>query len=101
METVAVSENIVVGFITVMQTLAMGFTVGHLFVQGFAVKNEVQNKGIGTKLLKHVENYAKELGFSYIILNSGFKRTDAHAFYEQNGFDKDSYCFDKRISINS
>jgi len=47
-----------------------------------------------------VENYAKEAGISFIILNSGFKRTDAHAFYEHNGYDKDSYCFDKTINHN-
>lgn len=97
---VALSENRVIGFITVMQALAMGFPIGYFHVQGFAVHNEFQHKGIGTKLLNHVENNAKETGISFIILNSGFKRTDAHAFYEHNGYDKDSYCFDKIISPN-
>ncbi|WP_268894989.1 GNAT family N-acetyltransferase [Paenibacillus albilobatus] len=69
-------------------------------MQGLAVKKELQNSGIGTKLLKHTENYAKEMGISSIILCSGFKRTDAHAFYVHNGYDKVSYCFDKVIKLD-
>jgi predicted N-acetyltransferase YhbS len=49
---VALSENRVVGFIAVMQALAMGFPIGYLHVQGFAVHKEVQHKGIGVKV-KH------------------------------------------------
>jgi GNAT superfamily N-acetyltransferase len=92
---VALFENKVVGFITSIQALSVGFEIGYLHIQGLAVQKELQNKGIGTKLLKYVEDYSKEKGFSSIILCSGFKRKDAHAFYEHNGYDKDSYCFDK------
>lgn len=92
---VALFENKVVGFITTIQVLSVGFEIGYLHIQGLAVQKELQNKGIGTKLLKYVEDYSNEKGLSFIILCSGFKRTDAHAFYEHNGYDKDSYCFDK------
>jgi GNAT superfamily N-acetyltransferase len=95
---VALSENRVVGFIAVMQALAFGFPIGYLHIQGLAVQKELQHRGIGKKLLSHVENYAKEAGISFIILCSGFKRTDAHALYEHNGYDKASYCFDKNIN---
>ena len=94
---VALFENKIVGFISVMQALAAGFSIGYLHVQGLAVQKDLQHKGIGTKLLSHVEIYAKEAGISSIILCSGFKRTDAHTFYEHNGYDKASYCFDKNI----
>jgi GNAT superfamily N-acetyltransferase len=94
---VALSENRVVGFIAVMQALAVGFSIGYLHIQGLAVQKEIQHKGIGSKLLNHAENYAKEAGISSVILCSGFRRTDAHAFYEHSGYAKDSYCFDKNI----
>lgn len=94
---VALSENKVVGFITVVQTLAVGFAVGYLKINGLAVQKDLQNRGIGTKLFKHVENYALKKGLSSLILNSGFKRSDAHAFYEHNGYEKTSYCFVKEI----
>lgn len=97
---VAILENDVVGFITIVQALSIGIPVGYLHIQALAVKKELQQSGIGTKLLRHTENYAKEVGISSIILCSGFKRTDAHAFYERNGYDKDSYCFDKSIKLD-
>lgn len=74
---VALFENKVVGFITTIQALAVGFEIGYIHIQGIAVQKELQNKVIGTKLLKYVEDYSKEKGISSIILCSGFKRTDA------------------------
>jgi len=97
---VALFENDVVGFVTIVQALSIGITIGYLHIQALAVKKEFQHCGVGTQLLRHTENYAKELGISSIILCSGFKRTDAHAFYEHNGYDKDSYCFDKLINLD-
>ncbi|MEC0108657.1 GNAT family N-acetyltransferase [Paenibacillus taichungensis] len=96
---VALFENDVVGFVTIVQALSIGVAIGYLHIQALAVKKEFQHRGVGTQLLRHTENYAKELGISSIILCSGFKRTDAHAFYEHNGYDKDSYCFDKLINL--
>ncbi|MGM0884904.1 MAG: GNAT family N-acetyltransferase [Bacillota bacterium] len=97
---VALFENDVVGFVTIVQALSVGVPIGYLHIQALAVKKEFQHGGIGTKLLRYTENYAKEIGISSIILCSGFKRTDAHAFYEHNGYDKDSYCFDKIINLD-
>ncbi|WP_169090831.1 GNAT family N-acetyltransferase [Paenibacillus sp. PL91] len=97
---VALFENDVVGFVTIVQALSVGVPIGYFHIQALAVKKEFQHGGIGTKLLRHTENYAKEIGISSIILCSGFKRTDAHAFYEHNGYDKDSYCFDKIINLD-
>ncbi|CAM3542375.1 GNAT family N-acetyltransferase [Paenibacillus lupini] len=97
---VALFENDVVGFVTIVQALSVGSPVGYLHIQGLAIKKELQHSGIGTKLLRHIENNAKEMGISSIILCSGFKRTDAHAFYVHNGYDKDSYCFDKVIKLD-
>ena len=94
---VALLENEVAGFIATVQALSIGHEIGYLHIQGLAVQKELQNKGVGTKLLAYVEDYAKEKGISSIILCSGFKRTGAHAFYEHNGYAKDSYCFDKAL----
>ncbi len=95
---VALYENKVAGFIAVTQVLAAEVPNGYLHIQGLAVQEELQHRGIGSRLLRHAEDYAKEAGAPFIILCSGVKRTDAHAFYERNGYDKDSYCFDKNIS---
>jgi PhnO protein len=94
---VAVFEDKVVGCITMVQTMALEYEKGYLKINGLAVQEHFQKKGIGTKLLKHAENYALEKGLSYLILNCGFQRTKAHEFYESKGFDKLSYCFTKKI----
>lgn len=94
---VALLDNKVVGFITTVQVLAVGLPVGYLKINGLAVKEACQNKGVGTRLLQHVENMAYEKGLSYVLLNSGVRRIQAHAFYERNNYDKDSYCFDKAL----
>ena len=92
---VALFENKVVGFISMVQTMAMEHEIGYLKINGLATQENFQRKGIGAQLLKHAENYALEKGISRLLLNSGFQRTEAHAFYEYEGFDKLSYCFAK------
>ncbi len=94
---VALFENKVVGCITMVQTMALEYEVGYLEINGLVVQESFQQKGIGTKLLNHAENYASEKGLSYLILNCGFQRTNAHEFYESKGFDKLSYCFTKKV----
>lgn len=96
---VALIENEVVGFVTIVQALSVGVPIGYLHIQGLAVKRNVQHRGIGTKLLRQTENYAQERGIASIILCSGVKRIEAHAFYEHNDYDRDSYCFDKMIDL--
>lgn len=94
---VALLDNNIVGFITTLEAYEIGRVVGFLWICGLAVQEKYQNKGIGTKLLKYIENYALKRGLSSIILNSGFQRINAHIFYEHNGYEKHSYCFSKTL----
>jgi predicted N-acetyltransferase YhbS len=96
---VALLNNNIVGVIsTVTMFWAVSEPANTLLVQGFAVKNECQNNGIGTKLLKHTEDYAKAKGIAGIGLCSGFQRTAAHAFYEHNGYIKMTQYFSKLLN---
>ncbi|WP_427050918.1 GNAT family N-acetyltransferase [Paenibacillus sp. TC-CSREp1] len=94
---VALFENNVAGCISVVQTMALEYEVGYLKINGLVVRGDFQKKGIGSKLLKHAEDYALEKGLSYLILNTGFQRTEAHHFYESKGYDKLSYCLTKKV----
>ena len=95
---VALHEGEVVGFISSVQSFAVGFDVGFIHIVGLATRSEYQGKGIGTKLMQHLEDYAKEKGVHSIILNTGIQRTEAHAFYKRKGYDNHSWCFSKRIT---
>ena len=94
---VAEWENHVAGFIYIMQYAPWAVEGEQFWIQGIAVKNDMQGKGIGTKLLQHIENYGNEKGVEYITLNTGFKRTAAHTFYERNGYSSGNYCFGKKL----
>ncbi|MCL2408736.1 MAG: GNAT family N-acetyltransferase [Oscillospiraceae bacterium] len=95
---VALLDNNVVGLVSAVTTIWAAFEAPNMMIQGFAVKSEHQNKGIGTKLLKHLEDYANSKGVSGIGLCSGFHRTDAHAFYEHNGYGKITQYFGKVLT---
>ena len=95
---VAVLENKVIGFVTIVKILALEYEIGYLKINGIAVNKKYQNLGIGTKLLKYVEKYSLKENLSKIILTSRIKRTEAHVFYEHYGFDKESYCFTKKLN---
>lgn len=93
----ALADGEAVGFITMVEVMAAGFPVGYLKINGLAVKEAFQYKGIGARLLKAAETLAAEKGISHIGLASGFKRISAHAFYERQGYTKGSYYFSKDV----
>jgi len=94
---VAVLEGSAVGFIYLLQFMSVGPPMMHMNIHGLAVTPELRGKGIGSQLLVHAEQYAAERGVSYLGLNTGFKRKEAHRFYERRGFTTDSYCYTKKI----
>ena len=61
------------------------------------VKEKYRNLHIGEKLLKYVEQKAKQLDLEEICLSSGMVRKDAHRFYERHGYIKDHYSFEKKF----
>ena len=94
---VALLDGEAVGFISSIWSYEIGYEVGFMHIVGLAVKAEMQNKGIGTKLIQHIENYAIEKGISSIILNTGVQRTNAHIFYKSKGYNNRSWCFSKKL----
>ena len=66
-----------------------------------AVERKAQGNGIGKLLLLSLENFATELGYTFIRLNSNIVRTDAHGFYEHLGYhcDKSQKRFIKHIKL--
>ena len=57
---VALLDAEVVGFVSSVWSFEIGCEVGFMHVGALAVKTEKQNKGIGAKLINHIENYAIE-----------------------------------------
>jgi putative acetyltransferase len=71
-------------------------------------KPEVQGKGLGTTILKSLEEWARELGYHALLLETGKSFSAALHLYKKYGFEqipnydqyadiKDSICFQKAV----
>lgn len=78
-----------VSFVYKENNIVLGRLVGnihwdHLTIELFFVSKDTQGKGIGSKLLQHVEAIASEKKCSYIFLET--MSFNAPAFYKKNGY---------------
>lgn len=69
----------------------------HVFLYDLITAETHRSKGHGEKMLSHIEAWGREHGCSSVVLTSAFPRTDAHRFYEREGYGKTSYSFRKQI----
>jgi len=90
---VAILDGQVVGLASTVTMLWASSNSANLFLQAIVVKNDCQRQGVGTKLLCHIEDYARAHGIAGIGLQSGVQRTGAHAFYERLGYTKSHYFY--------
>lgn len=95
---VALVGEEVVGFVTSVQSYAVGFEGEFMQITGIAVRAAAQGQGVGSKLLRHLEACARDIGVYNIGLNTGYKRTPAHAFYQRNGYSSGNWCFGKMMT---
>lgn len=75
----------VVGFIEA-ETYESLYSDCGLNILGLAVLPEFQGKGIGKKLMEHLEVNAQKKPVKFIRLNSRETRVEAHKFYENIGY---------------
>jgi ribosomal protein S18 acetylase RimI-like enzyme len=65
-------------------------TVGTYDLYWIAVNPNVQSRGIGSKLISHIENYLKEKAVRLILIETSGKLSyeKERKFYEKNKYDK-------------
>lgn len=87
---VAEIENEIIGFALVQEqeTLPHNSIVPHRFAyfMDVMVKSEYRNKGIGTRFIEKVKEWAKERKLDYIELHVVAENTQAIKLYERNGY---------------
>jgi len=96
---VADYEGCIVGFIGVQIERAYTLENSAILIMALAVKSEFQGKGVGSRLLEWLDDFANRNQISLIAVSSNLRRLDAHAFYESRGFSKTSYKFKKQLSL--
>lgn len=82
-----------------------GFRVGenlawsrYLYVEDLVTAPAQRSRGYGAALLAWVQEYGAGLGCQQIHLDSGLQRTDAHRFYDREGFQRTGYHFAREIA---
>ena len=66
-------------------------------ISAFCVEESARSKGVGKKLLKATEDLFMEQGCAKIEVTSNAKRTRAHQFYLNLGYEEDSRRFVKYL----
>src|SRR4030065_619773 len=63
------------------------------------VKYEYQRSGIGNRLLKHLEQIAKEKGYNELYLDTSSKQIAAQRLCEKNGYKKYKTVKEKMLDV--
>lgn len=68
-------------------------------IGGLVVTANTRGNGVGRELLLRAEQWAKERGFSHVLVRSNVFRKAAHRFYLREGYErtKTSAVFTKRL----
>ena len=96
---VACDGDQIVGFI--------GTRVGPLYeseghygqIMALAVATDYQRRGIGRMLMHTAESMLIARGVCVFVVTSGNQRTDAHAFYEMNGYTCTGRRYTKSVKL--
>ncbi|MBQ1414141.1 MAG: GNAT family N-acetyltransferase [Clostridia bacterium] len=94
---VAEQEGTVIGFAGVMRSLAFEREGDFVRVLALSVRKEYDGSGVETQLMGRVEDDALGRGAYAIVINSGLKRGDFHAFCSNMGYEKSGYSFVKPL----
>ena len=97
MTIVAEIEGKIAGFIGLHKGISYNHEGEDIQIIALAVIADLQNKGIGSRLLKWAEEYSINNNVQLLTLTSRFHREDAHAFYEHNGYVRTSFAFKKYL----
>ena len=92
---VAIENNKVVGVLIsrIINRLAKKKNI--LFIDDLIVNEKNRNAGIGKLLIQNAMDYAVSTDCESLELTSLISNTNAHRFYENNGFEKRQYKFKK------
>jgi GNAT superfamily N-acetyltransferase len=95
---IAVENEKIVGYISMDEYDTLYMPSG-LNITALVVDKDFRGQGVGTVLLQTAEKYALSRSLSFVRINSGSQRVDAHKFYRKRGYvvEKDQKRFLKYI----
>lgn len=90
---VAKKDEVILG--TATGFICTALDAPFMVVENVVVREDCRGMGIGRKLLKHLDTFAKENKCHYSLLVSSGFRKGAHKFYEAAGYTDDVRGFRK------
>jgi GNAT superfamily N-acetyltransferase len=95
--TVATKDGKVVGYVAAAIRHSVTVDEGQGELVALVTDEQHRGQGIGTALLKSVEQWFAEEGISELRLTSHQRRSEAHRFYERNGWEATGLRFKKKL----
>src|SRR4051812_16943998 len=89
--TVLVAEDVggeVIGAVTVHLFDSLHTDLPTAWLTAVVVEETVRSRGVGSAMVQHAETWAREHGARRIALTSALRRTRAHKFYKDLGYDQ-------------
>lgn len=99
-QTLVIESNAqVIGYVGLIKQYSWEFEDGFFQIQAFVIDEQYRGLGLGKTLMQAIEKMAIEQGLKRILLNSGNRpeRYEAHAFYQNLGFESYSLGFTKYL----
>jgi GNAT superfamily N-acetyltransferase len=95
---VAVDGSLVVGW-TSAAVVDHFYIPRYVEISGLVVDADARGRGVGALLIAEVERWAAEKKLDLVRLRANVVRSDAHRFYERQGFlrTKTQYTFEKAV----
>lgn len=94
---VATEENKIIAILTSELQLKLHRAKKQSFIEDLIVDKDFRNRGIGKALLQNAIDYARKNNCDIVELTSYIDNENAHRFYENNNFIKQSYKFKKYL----
>jgi GNAT superfamily N-acetyltransferase len=69
-----------------------------VYVNYIAVQAAFRSRGLGTRLMDAVEQWARDREAALIVTDTNLRSEDAVRFYEQQGFTRQSVILRKRLA---
>lgn len=91
-------ENIIIGFISIHIIPQIALQGDFARISYFSIDNGYRSQGIGREMEEYCEAYALNRGCDRIEVHCHSRRTDAHRFYERQGYEESPKYFMKRLS---
>jgi ribosomal protein S18 acetylase RimI-like enzyme len=87
--------------LAVRSQMLFGACHSFLVIEDVVVDAANRRKGVGTALMRHIEQYANEHDCSYIMLITDHDRQDSQDFYKSLGYRSQEYrAFKKHLNLD-